>query len=76
MRYYVKFPLLRAYYALFDSHLSIVAKYGDKNNDKLLRQSSKHKIKIILNFRGLQEGSEYLCKESKINKLKNMPVCI
>ena len=46
IRYYVRFPLLRTlYYALFDSHLKYVAKYGNKNTVKLLRQWSKHKIK-------------------------------
>ena len=73
--YYVRFPLLRTlHYALFDSHLRYGCQiWGQKHSHTVETvERTQNKALRILNFKGPREGADYLHKESKINKLKNI----
>ena len=73
--YYVRFPLLRTlHYALFDSHLRYGCQiWGQKHSQTVETiEQTQNKALRILNFKGPREGADYLHKESKINKLKNI----
>ena len=75
LRYDLKFPLLRTlYYVLFDSHLRHGCQiWGQKQSPTVETiEQTQNKALQILNFKGPQEGSDYLYKESRINKLKNI----
>ena len=71
IRYFVKFPLLRTiYYALFDTHLRYGCQIWGQNQSKIVEAIKKTQNK--LNFKGSRESVDYLYKESKIVKLKNI----
>ena len=73
--YYVRLPLLRTlHYALFDSHLRYGCQiWGQKHSQTVETiEQTQNKALRILNFKGPREGADYLHKESKINKLKNI----
>ena len=75
IRYFVKFPLLRTiYYALFDTHLRYGCQIWGQNQSKIVeaKKRTQNKALRILNFKGPQESVDYLYKESKIDKLKNI----
>ena len=75
IKYFAKFPLLRTiYYALFDTHLRYGCQIWGQNQSKIVEviKRTQNKALRILNFKGPQESVDYLYKESKIDKLKNI----
>ena len=62
------------YYALFDSHLKYGRQIWEQKQSPTVEtiEQTQNKALQILNFKGPQEGSDYLYKESRINKLKNI----
>ena len=71
IRYFVKLLLLRTiYYALFDTHLRYGCQIWGQNQSKIVEAIKKTQNK--LNFKGSRESVDYLYKESKIVKLKNI----
>ena len=73
IRYFVKFPLLRIIcYALFRTHLRYGCQIWGKNKSLIVEaiKRTQNKVLRISNFK--VHDNHYLCKESKIDKLKNI----
>ena len=77
IRYFVKFPLLRTiYYAIFDTHLRYGCQIWGQNQCKIVQaiKRTQNKALRLLNFKGPRESADYLYKEFKIDKLKNITI--
>ena len=77
IRYFAKLTLLRTiYYALFDTHLRRGCQIWGQNQSKIVEAIKRiqNRTLRILNFKDLRGSVDYLYKESKIDKLKNIMI--